>query len=53
MILTRIKKTATFLSKAHSLKFRGSYQLQNYWLKALPAAHKIITSKTGNVCSNV
>jgi hypothetical protein len=28
-------------------------QLQNYWLKALPAAHKTITSKTDNVCSNV
>jgi hypothetical protein len=48
-VLIRIMETATFLSKAHSLKFPGSDQLQNYWLKTLPAAHKIITSKTGNV----
>jgi hypothetical protein len=53
MVLTRINETATFLSKAHSLKFRGSDQRQNYRLKALTAAHKAITSKTDNVCSNV
>jgi hypothetical protein len=48
-VLIRVMETAKFLSKAHSLKFPGSDQLQNYWLKALPAAHKTITSKTGNV----
>ena len=46
-------ETAKFLSKAHSLKFPGSDHLQNYWLKALPTAHKTITSKTGNVLINV
>jgi hypothetical protein len=52
-MLIRIVETATFLPKAHSLKFPGSDQLQNYWLKSLPAAHKTITSETGNVRVNV
>jgi len=30
----------SFLSKAHNWKSPGNDQLQNYWLKAFPAAHK-------------
>ena len=48
-VLIRIMETATFPSKSHSLKFPGSDKMQNDWLKALSAAHKTITSKTGNV----
>lgn len=52
-VLIRIVETTTFMSKAHSLKSPGSDQLQNYWLKALPAADRNITIKTGNVRTNV
>jgi hypothetical protein len=34
----------SFLSKAHNWK-PGSDQIQNYWLKAFPAAHRHITKK--------
>jgi hypothetical protein len=52
-VLIRIMETATFLSKSHSLKFPGSDKLQSDWLKALPAAHKTITSKTDDVSISV
>jgi hypothetical protein len=39
----RTIEIASFLSKAHNSKSSGSDQIQNYWLKALPAAHRHIT----------
>jgi hypothetical protein len=36
-------KTTSFLLKAHNWKSPGSDQIQNYWLKAFPAAHRHIT----------
>jgi hypothetical protein len=40
---TRTTEIASFLSKAHNWKSPGSDQIQNYWLKAFPAAHSHIT----------
>jgi len=33
----------SFLTKAHNWKSPGNDQIQNYWLKAIPAAHRQIT----------
>ena len=33
----------SFLSKTHNWKSPGNDQIQNYWLKAFPAAHRHIT----------
>jgi hypothetical protein len=34
----------SFSSKAHNWKSPGNDQIQNYWLKAFPAAHKHSTT---------
>jgi hypothetical protein len=36
----RTIETISFLLKAHNWKYPGSDQIQNYWLKAFPAAHR-------------
>jgi len=36
-------ETTSFLSRARNSKSPGSDQIQNYWLKAFPAAHRHIT----------
>jgi len=38
-----IMEIASFLSKAHTWKSPGNDQIQNYWLKAFPAAHRRVT----------
>jgi hypothetical protein len=38
----RTMKTTIFLLKAHNWKSPGSDQIQNYWLKAFPAAYRHI-----------
>jgi hypothetical protein len=39
----QISKIALYLLKAHNWKSPGNYQIQNYWLKAIPATHRHIT----------
>ena len=36
-------ETTLYLSTAHNWKSPGSGQIQNYWLKAFPSAHRHIT----------
>ena len=37
------------MSKAHNWKSPGSDQIQNYWLKAVPATHKHITKNFNSI----
>ena len=39
----QIMVITSFLSKTHNWKSPGNDQIQNYWLKAFPAAHRHIT----------
>ena len=39
----QITEITSYLSKAHNWKSPGNDQIQNYWLKAIPATHKHIT----------
>jgi len=39
----QIMEITSFLSKAHNWKSPGNDQIQNYWLKAFPSAHRHIT----------
>jgi len=38
-----IKEITSYLSKTHNWKSRGNDQIQNYWLKAFPSTHRLIT----------
>ena len=39
----------SFLSKAHNWKSPGNDQIQNYWLKAILAAHRQIKKKINGI----
>jgi len=39
----QITEITSYLSKAHNWKYLENDQIQNYWLKAFPAAHRHIT----------
>jgi hypothetical protein len=41
----QMMEVASFLSKSHNWKSTGKDKIQNYWLKAFPAAHRHITKK--------
>jgi hypothetical protein len=45
----RTMELTSFLSKAHNWKSPGSDQIQNYWLKAFPAAHRHITKNFNTI----
>jgi len=40
---TQIMEITSFLSKAHNWKSPGNDKIQNYWLKAISAAHSHVT----------
>jgi hypothetical protein len=42
-------ETTSFLLKAHNWKSPGSDQIQNYWLKVFPAAHRHITENFNTI----
>ena len=39
----QIMEITSYLSNAHNWKSPGNDKIQNYWLKALPTAHRHIT----------
>jgi hypothetical protein len=41
------------LSRAHNSKSPGSNQIQNYWLKAFPAAHGHITKNFNTLMEEI
>jgi hypothetical protein len=45
----QMMEITSFLLIAHNWKSPGNDQIQNYWLKAFPAAHSHVTKNFGTI----